>query len=144
METLKDYSHKNTQITDIRLKRGKNRKDDFFALRIADIDDTIFVNYNIFNDRIRSYFLGKNVEDLSREEILRLRWNFVITTGSYLKIISKDIFEKVEGTPDKTYISILEIASPIGSFANNFAETVKIYEDKSYEQGYGVLKGHLA
>lgn len=144
MKTLKDYTHKNKLITDIRLKRGKNRKDDFFALKIEDIDDTIFVNYNIFNDRIRSYFLGKNVEDLSREEILRLRWNFVITTGSYLKIISKDTFEKIEGTPNKTYISILEISSLIGDFSNNFAETVKIFEDKSYEQDYGALKGHLA
>ena len=129
LTTLSDYTHKNKEIKDIRLKRGKSRsggKDDFFALQVEDVEGTIFVNYNIFNDRIKSFFLGKNVEDLSRNEILDLKWNFVITKGSYMKIISKDHFEQVEGTPEKWYISILEVATPIGQFANNFAANVEI------------------
>lgn len=145
MKTLNDYTHKEVYIKDIRLKRGKRgSKDDYFALTVAGIDGIIFVNYSIFNERIRSYFLGKSVDEVGRDLILNLKWNLVITNGFYLKIVNKDHFEKVEGSPGKPYISILEVSSPIGDFANNFAETVKIFEDKSYEQDYGVLKGHLS
>ena len=139
MKTINDYTHKAKKITDIRLKRGKNRKDDFFALQVQGVEGTIFVNYNIFNDRIRSFFLGKNVEDLDREQILGLTWNFIITQGSYLKIVSKDHFEQIEGTPGKWYISILEVDTPIGEFANNFSDEVKVFIDNSAELQYGFV-----
>ena len=58
-----------------------------------------------------------------------LKWNFIITEGYYLKIIEKDHFEKVYGVPDKFYVSVLEIAGPIGDFENNFSSTVRIYDE---------------
>lgn len=142
--TISDYTHKGVKIVDIRLKRSSTKKNDFFALKVEGIDSTIYVNYSIFNERIRSYYLGKNVEDIPREHILNLKWNFVITQGSYLKIVNNEIFERIDGVPGKWYISIFEVDTNLGDFSNNFAETVKIFEDKSYEQGYGTLKGHLA
>lgn len=140
MKTIKDYTHKGTLITDIRLKKGKNNKDDFFAIHIdAPGIDVLFVNYHIFNDRVKSYFLGKSVNEISRSELLALRWNFIITESYYLKIIAKDHFEKIPAQPGKQFISILEIAGSISNFANNFADEVQIFDDKSYELGYGVL-----
>lgn len=128
METITDYTDKNITITDIRLKKGRKKGDDFFAITLSNIEDVVFVNYNIFNDRIRAFFLGKDVKQVSREEILNLKWNFIITEGYYLKIAEKDQFERVEGMKGKKYVSVLEIAGPIGEFINNFSREVKVSE----------------
>jgi hypothetical protein len=125
-EIIKDYTHKNVYIEDIRLKRSASKKNDFFALKVEGIDSTIYVNYSIFNERIRSFYLGKNVEDISRDNILNLKWNFVITQGSYLKIVDNENFERIGGVPEKWYISIFEVATTLGKFSNNFAETVYV------------------
>ena len=78
MKTISDYTHTNITIEDIRLRKSNNkgRGNDFFAIKIEGIDDIVFVNYNIFNDRVKSYFLGKNVENIERNQILDLKWTF--------------------------------------------------------------------
>ena len=128
METLTDYTHKGVHLEDIRLKRGRKKGDDFFAIKVENLEEVVFVNYNIFNDRIKAFFLGKSVNEIERYQVLDLPWNFVITQGYYLKIIDKDLFEKVEGTPNKKYVSVLEVAGPIGRFENNFSNVVKVRE----------------
>jgi len=133
METINNYTHTDVRIKDIRLKKGKNNKDDFFAIQISSPGiNVVFVNYNIFNDRVKSFFLGKDVNEVPRNELLSLRWNFIITSGYYLKIVAKNQFEKLPGTPEKQYVSVLDVAGPISEFANNFASEVEIYENTKY------------
>ena len=129
METIiTNYTHSNVYISDIRLKKGRKNNDDFFAIKIQDVDDILFVNYNIFNDRIKAFFLGKSVDQIKRQHLLDLKWNFIITDGYYLKIIEKDYFDKIPGVSGKKYVSVLEISGPIGDFANNFSNEVRVYD----------------
>ena len=111
--TISDYTHKGVKIVDIRLKRSSTKKNDFFALKVEGIDSTIYVNYSIFNERIRSYYLGKNVEDIPREHILNLKWNFVITQGSYLKIVNNEIFERIDGPLFRRLLSKFKLATRV-------------------------------
>jgi hypothetical protein len=138
MKELTNYTHTNVKITDIRLKRSKEKgsSKDFFAIKVDDVESTMFVNFNIFNDRIKSFFLGKSVNEIERYQLLDLKWNFIITEGYYLKIIEKDHFEKVYGVPNKFYVSVLEIAGPIGNFENNFSSRVRIYDDAITDRLY--------
>ena len=142
--TISDYTHKGVKIADIRLKRSSSKKNDFFALTVEGIDSTIYVNYSIFNERIRSYYLGKNVEDITREDILSLKWNFVITQGSYLKIVNSENFERIDGVPGKWYISIFEVATNLGEFSNNFSETVRVNLSHELHPDNAGLRSHIA
>ena len=126
MKVIKDYTHTGVEIEDIRLKRGKNKNDDFFAIKVKNVDDILYVNYNIFNDRVKAYFLGKLTSEIGRDLLLGLKWNFIITQGHYLKIIERGKFEAVSATDDKSYVSVLEIAGVIGDFKNNFGSEVKV------------------
>jgi hypothetical protein len=128
MKEINDYTHKLKKIEDIRLKRGAKQKDEFFAIKIEDVEEVVYVNYNIFNDRVRAYFLGKAVKDVSRGDITGLHWNFIITKGHYLKIVERGKFEEIQGVPGKTYVSVLEISGAIGDFKNNFGNQVEVVE----------------
>lgn len=128
MNKLTSYTHTDVKITDIRLKKGQGakEKDQFFAVTVEGIQEVLYINYNIFNDRIKAFFLGKSVNEIDRESILNLKWNFIITEGHYLKIVDKTNFERINGVDGKMYVSVLEISGPIGTFKNNFGESVSI------------------
>ena len=87
---LTDFTHKNVKIKDIRLKSDKVKNNKFFVIIVQGITEPLYVNYDILNDRVKSYFLGKSVEDIDRSELLSLDWNFIITQGFFYKIIDKN------------------------------------------------------
>jgi hypothetical protein len=109
---IKDWTHKKISIKDIRKISG------LYILLIEDetIKMPLFVNENIFNDRLRSYFL-KDINKISREDILTVKWNMYISYGYFIKIKGDNI-EQIQGEKDKYYISYLEINSPLATFSS--------------------------
>lgn len=107
-----DWTHKEVSITDIR-KINK--------LYILSIDDKkvippLLVNERIFNDRLKLYFL-KNPENVSRDEILGVKWNMYITKGFYIKFKNENEMKECEMDPEKFYVSYLEISGPLANFS---------------------------
>jgi hypothetical protein len=105
---ITDYTHKRKRILDIRLKKGKS-DEKFFAIIVEGINSTLYVNYDIFNDRIKSFFLGKNVEEINRYDLLNLEWNFIITQGYFYKITDKAFIKQISNNKNKWFVSVLEI-----------------------------------
>lgn len=128
METVKEWTHHNVRITDIR------RLSEFYIFTIAvdgkemdpmgleyendssghPVESPLMVKDKIFEERLRPYFL-KDVHRVSREEILGAKWNMYITKGYYIKI-SRGEVHKYDMDPEKYYVSYLEIAGPLGTF----------------------------
>ena len=110
----KDWTHKDVKITDIRkLSEFYIFYPDFFT--IDGISGALLVKSNIFEERLKTYFL-KDANRVSREEILNARWNMFITKGYYIKIQSNGIAQKFDMDPSKYYVSYLEISGPLGTF----------------------------
>lgn len=110
MDTLaKDWTHKDVKITDIR------KLSEFYIFTIDGISGALLVKSNIFEERLKTYFL-KDANRVSREEILNARWNMFITKGYYIKIQSNGIAQKFDMDPSKYYVSYLEISGPLGTF----------------------------
>jgi hypothetical protein len=117
-----DWTHQSVEIIDIR-KLNK-----LYVIKIhvgkesLPITSALFVKDNIFEERLKSYFL-KDVSKISREEILSVNWNMYITKGYFVKINDRGDVEKFDHDAEKWYISYLEIAGPLGTFCS-------IYRDK--------------
>ena len=110
MDTLaKDWTHKDVKITDIR------KLSEFYIFTIDGISGALLVKSNIFEERLKTYFL-KDANRVSREEILNARWNMFITKGYYIKIQSNGMAQKFDMDPSKYYVSYLEISGPLGTF----------------------------
>ena len=114
-----NWTHEGIQLTDIR----KVKK--FYILSVNDkkIKSPLFVDHNIFDARLKSYFLTDRIDDcrISRADVLTLKWNMVITQGYFLKYDAVGGTQEVYKDPDKFYISFLEIDGPLGHHisANN-------------------------
>lgn len=116
-EVKEDWTHKNVEIQDIR------KLSNLYAIKInsKDIDQTLFVKRNIFDERLRTYFLIDSLDPttiISRDQILGLRWNFHITQGYLVKFEDGKPIKKIpeEEKEDKYYVSFLEIAGSLGDF----------------------------
>jgi len=113
-----EWTHKGVLITDIR----KVKK--FYVLTLADkkISNPLFVDHSIFEGRVNSYYLrgftnpGRNLDknDLTRDEVLSVKWNMVINKGYYIKYDATGKEDKIYKDEDKFYISFLEIDGPLG------------------------------
>ena len=107
------WTHKKVSIKDIRRVRK------FYILSIDKIENPIFVDQNIFEGRINSYYLRESAE-FNRGEVLDVKWNMVIEKGFFYKIDrDADEPEKVYKDPEKFYISFLEIDGPLGTHVPN-------------------------
>jgi hypothetical protein len=114
METFKkEWTHHDVKITDIR------KLSEFYMFTINDtvIDVPLLVKDKIFEERIKPYFL-KEVSRITREEILSVKWNMLITKGHYIKINKGGEIQEFNMDADKYYISYLEISGPLGSFSS--------------------------
>lgn len=116
-----DWTHRNVTIRDIR-KLNK-----LYVIKIElpamydQIDVALFVKDTIFEERLKSYFL-KDITQISREDILNVKWNMYITKGHYIKIGEDGtISEHIQDT-NKWYVSYLEIAGLLGSFCSIYKE----------------------
>jgi len=123
-----DWTHTNLRITDIR------KLSEFYIFTVdhrvnqvsstlsvsksvgAPIDLPLMVKDKIFEERLRPYFL-KDAFRVSREEILGVDWNMYITKGYYIKI-SRGEVHRYDMDPEKNYVSFLEIAGPLATFAS--------------------------
>lgn len=108
--TNHNWTHSNVAIVDIR-KLNK-----LYAIKINDVTPTLFVKDTIFDERLKSYFLKDNI---TRDEILGVKWNMFITQGYYVKINASGEIEKFGQRPtekDKWFVSYLEIDGPLGTF----------------------------
>jgi hypothetical protein len=120
--TNTDWTHKGIKIVDIR-KLAK-----LYVIRVQDlltaiqIESPLFVKDNIFEERLKAYFL-KEMSQISRYEILPLSWNMYITKGYYIKINERGDVDKFPHDPEKWYVSYLEIDGPLGTFYS-------VYRDK--------------
>jgi hypothetical protein len=122
-KTTYDWTHTLVIITDIR-KLNK-----LYVIKILSeignnnekITHSLFINEKIFDDRLKSYFL-KEAADVTRNEILNVKWNMYITKGYYIKIIDGSIKETAQD-PEKYYISFLDIAGELGTFHNIYKTT---------------------
>jgi hypothetical protein len=114
-----DWTHKNVKIRDIR-KLNK-----LYVFKITDLSDTkiedaLFVKDNIFEERLKSYFLT-DLNDINRGDILSLNWNMYITKGYYIKINEKGEVDQFNHDPEKWYISYLEIDGDLGKFSSVYS-----------------------
>lgn len=82
----------------------------------------LFVKDSIFEERLKSYFL-KDMSNISREDILGVKWNFYVTKGYFIKVNENGEIEKFPHDENKWYVSYLEIAGKLGNFSS-------IYRDK--------------
>lgn len=118
-----NWTHLNVAIQDIR-KLNK-----LYVIKIElpknyeSIDSALFVKDNIFEERLKSYFL-KDISQISREDILSVHWNMYITKGHYIKISEDGSVSEHPQDQNKWYVSYLEIAGLLGSFCS-------IYKEKS-------------
>ena len=105
-----EWTHRKVRVTDVR----KVRK--FYILSIDDpkITSPLFVDIDIFEGRVRSYYL-KESDSISREDILNVEWNMVINQGFFIKTDENKKPTKVYKTDDKFYVSFLEIDGPLGT-----------------------------
>ena len=108
-----EWTHKAVKISDVR----KVRK--FYVLSVDDkkIDSPLFVEHNIFEGRLNSYYL-KNVNStggFTREQVVSPKWNMVITKGYFIKYNNDGEAEEVHKDENKHYISFLEIDGPLGT-----------------------------
>lgn len=109
-----DWTHKEVGITDIR--KVKN----FYIITINDkkIDGPLFVSTKIFDERVNSYYLRNVGPDykylLTRDEVMNVKWNMIITKGYFIKIVGGEKREEHKD-PDKYYVSFIEIAGPLGN-----------------------------
>ena len=112
-----DWTHKGVKITDVR----KVRK--FYVLSVDDrkIDSPLFVDHNIFEGRLNSYYLKDthSAGGYDREQVINVKWNMVITKGHFIKYNQDNEIETVNKDPDKFYISFLEIDGPLGTHISN-------------------------
>jgi len=120
MITLADWTHKDVSITDIRKIQ---------SLYIISIDEKkvtppLLVNFKIFEERLKIYFL-KDAHRVSREEILKVKWNMYITQGYYVKVVNNEI-QQFPIDADKFYVSYLEIAGPLATFQSVCKPSLKI------------------
>ena len=108
------WTHKKVAINDIR--KVKN----FYIIVIDNIapelTDPIFVDKNIFESRVNSYYLRDGFSPISRNEVLDVKWNMVITKGFFYKIERDMPAEQVFKDSEKYYISFLEIDGPLGMY----------------------------
>jgi len=113
MKEIKDWTHKKVSIIDIRKISG------LYILIIDDekIKSPLFVNENIFNDRLKSYFLT-DINKINRNDILNVKWNMYISYSYFIKIKGDNIEEIPGPEKDRYYISYLEIDSPLATFSS--------------------------
>ena len=127
-----DWTHSNIYIKDLR-KLNK-----LYVIKISDpnssvqIESPLFIKDTIFEERLKSYFL-KDTNNISREEILKVKWNMYITKGYFIKIDENGDIEKINRDLDKWYISFLEIEGPLGTFDSVSEVITSVYRDK---EGY--------
>lgn len=107
-----EWTHKSVAISDIR----KVRK--FYILSVNNVANPIFVDQNIFEGRINSYYL-RDDGAATRSEILDVAWNMVITEGYFYKIDREGPPIRIDKDPNKSYISFLEIEGPLGNHVPN-------------------------
>ena len=110
MESIIEWTHRGIQLTDIR----KVKK--FYILSVSDkkVRSPLFVDHNIFDTRLKSYFLADDLRKINRSDVLALKWNMVITQGYFLKYDASGRLQEIYKDPDKFYISFLEIDGPLG------------------------------
>jgi len=122
-----DWTHILVQTSDIRLLNK------LYALYIH-IDGkntqgfTVFVNKDIFEDRLNSYFLGKSYD---RNDVLNLEWNMFLTRGYFVKIGEDGHIDKYDQEDkNKYFISFLEVSGNLGTFSS-------VYKNDLNKKRYG-------
>ena len=106
-----EWTHTGVKINDVR--KVKN----FYVISVDDkkVTSTIFVDHNIFEGRLKSYYLRDNMDNISRQEVIGIKWNMVMNKGFFIKYNRDGEEEKTLKDPDKFYISFLEIDGPLGT-----------------------------
>jgi len=109
MNTI-EWTHTGVKINDVR--KVKN----FYVISVDDkkITSTLFVDLNIFEGRLKSYYLRNNMDDISRSDVTGVKWNMVISKGYFIKYDKDGETERIYKAVDKFYISFLEIDGPLG------------------------------
>lgn len=80
-----------------------------YKIQFDGIDETFYVPSWVFESTLDSYFLNKNY---TREDILSVNYNLVITYGSYYKYnFTLKCHELVKGTLGTKYLSFIEISN---------------------------------
>jgi len=113
----KDWTHKKVTITDIR----KLYQLFIFTIDIVTIEGPLFVNEQIFYNVLKSYYMTLK-EDFTRSQILDVKWNMYITKGYYIKITKDGYVDKIDGDPNKNYVSYLEVDGYLGTFHSIYKE----------------------
>lgn len=118
-----DWTHTDLIIKDIRKLKQ------LYAISIdhEDITGSILINSDIFDERLKSFFL-REPRNITRGEILAQKWNMYVTKGFYVKqdlLPGGNLLTEFPQNPEKWYVSFLEIAGPLGSFDTILSKSPK-------------------
>ena len=116
-----DWTHKSIEVKDVRKLNKLYVIKTFDPKSNIQIESPLFVKDNIFEERLKSYFL-KDMQHITREEILGVAWNMYITKGYYIKVDDKGDIQKFNNDTEKWYVSYLEIEGPLASFTSVYRE----------------------
>ena len=114
-QEVMDWTHEGIRITDIRKAKS------LYAITIdaKDIEGPLLIDSNIFEERIKSYFLYDLNKKITRNDILSIKWNMHISKGYFIKYtVGPEGIKsgKKMKDPNKYYVSFLEIHGPLGTF----------------------------
>ena len=126
-----DWTHRGVQISDIR----KLNKLYVMSVVLEEASKTtqlspLFVLGTIFEERLKAYYL-REMNNIDRDDILNVNWNMYITQGYYIKIDENGNAEKHMQSPEKWYISYLEIEGTLGEFCSVYSSVKETNKEKN-------------
>lgn len=114
IEKITDWTHKDVRIIDIR----KNSKMYILLLDVEGVDTPVTVQSGIFDEQLVSYFMC-DTQKISRDDILSVRWNMVLSKGYYIKIdksAEATATKHFSSNSDKWFVSYLKVSGELGTF----------------------------
>jgi hypothetical protein len=125
IHTVLNWTHTGVSIDDIRKLYSMYA----IHVNIPEIkNQPLFISERIFEERILSYFLVNNIEKITRDQILAVKWNMFISKGYYIKVDEqgRTTEHRKTGDEEKFFVSFLEIDGELGTFHTN----LKIKKEK--------------
>lgn len=112
IEKVSEWTHEEVELLDIR----KNDKMHILHLNIPEIDNPVVtINNDIIIDQLNTYFIT-GLDLVTRNDIMELKWNLVLTKGYYVKLLKGGEAEKQYKNPNKWYVSFIKVSGSLGTF----------------------------
>lgn len=116
VEKITDWTHKGVKILDI---RKSNR---MYILQLdvehnKSLISPVTVEISILDNQLKPYYFDQ--DKFTRNDILSVEWNMVLTKGYYVKVDSNgECIKTHTSMPQKWYVSYLKVGGALSNFDN--------------------------